>query len=93
MRVLLIGLILVMTGLTVRTANVAAAEREPGVRPVGVSRGVDVDGDEDDDRVEVQLVVLGVVIGTVFVLGTGAWLLRRKLGLTAYTPPADSGHH
>lgn len=48
---------------------------------------------DDDDRVEVQLVVLGVVLVTVFGLGTAAYLLRRKLGHTAYTPPADSGHH
>lgn len=47
----------------------------------------------DDDVVEVQLVVLGIVIGTVFVLGTAAYLLRRRLGLTAYSPPADNGHH
>jgi hypothetical protein len=48
---------------------------------------------DDDDRVEVQLAVLGAVILTVFVLGTGAYLLRRRLGLTAYTPPKDAGHH
>jgi hypothetical protein len=47
----------------------------------------------DDDVVEVQLVVLGIVIGTVFVLGTGAFLLRRRLGLTTYEPPANTGHH
>jgi|CXWL01.1.fsa_nt_gi hypothetical protein len=46
-----------------------------------------------DDRVEVQLVVLGVVLVTVFGLGTGAYLLRWKLGRTAYAPPTDTGHH
>ena len=46
-----------------------------------------------DDRVEVQLIVLGVVLVTVFGLGTGGYLLRRKLGRTAYTPPTDTGHH
>lgn len=46
-----------------------------------------------DDRVEVQLIVLGVVLVTVFGLGTGAYLLRWKLGRTAYTPPTDTGHH
>lgn len=49
--------------------------------------------DSDDDRVEVQLIVLGVVLVTVFGLGTVAYVLRWKLGRTAYTPPGDSGHH
>lgn len=95
MRVLLIALILVgATAVSLRSADVHAASDDAIAAPVaqGSYGGVDLD-DDDDDVFEVQLLVLGVVIGTVFVLGTGAYLLRRKLGLTAYTPPADTGHH
>jgi hypothetical protein len=49
--------------------------------------------DDDDDTVAVQLVVLGIVIATVFVIGTAAYGLRWKLGRTEYTPPPDVGHH
>jgi hypothetical protein len=50
--------------------------------------------DNDDTRVEVQLIVLGIAIGTVFVAGTGIYLLRRKLGLVAPPPePGSDGHH
>jgi hypothetical protein len=50
--------------------------------------------DEDgDDVVEVQLVVLGLVILTVVVAGTGAYLLRRRLGLTQYNPEDHAASH
>jgi hypothetical protein len=47
--------------------------------------------DGDDDTVNVQLVVLGIVGGVVFLLLPLGYLFRRQQGLTAYTPPAD-GH-
>ncbi len=97
-RILLVALVLTIGGaFALRDASVHAsntgAAAEPASEASSAGIDFDVDGDEDDDRVEVQLLVLGIVIGTVFVLGTGAYLLRRKLGLTAYTPPVDSGHH
>ena len=47
----------------------------------------------DDDRVEVQLVVLGVAFGLVVVFGSLAYLVRRKLGLVAPPPgPGEGGH-
>jgi hypothetical protein len=49
--------------------------------------------DNDDTRVEVQLVVLGAVVGTVFVVGTGLYFLRKRLGLVAPPPEQDAGSH
>lgn len=97
MRVLLIAVVLAAAAaLSAQGTPADAAEDNlepaPFAQPAYAGIDVDIDGDEDD-VLEVQLLVLGVVIGVVFVLGTGAYLLRRKLGLTAYTPPADTGHH
>ena len=51
--------------------------------------------DHEDSRVGVQLVVAGIAAALVVGVGTGAYLLRRKLGLTAYAPDsaAGGGHH
>jgi hypothetical protein len=50
--------------------------------------------DNDDTRVEVQLVVLGIVIGTVFVFGSVLYLVRRRLGLVPPPPePGVDAHH
>jgi hypothetical protein len=49
----------------------------------------------EDSRVGVQLVVAGVAAGLVVGVGTAAYILRRRLGLTAYSPDnsPDGGHH
>ncbi len=48
----------------------------------------------DDTRVGVQLTVLGLAAVVVVVIGTGAYFLRKKLGLTAAPPPqTGAGHH
>jgi hypothetical protein len=47
--------------------------------------------DHAGSRVAVQLVVAGIAAGLVVGVGTGAYLLRRKLGLTAYTPDQNAG--
>jgi hypothetical protein len=49
----------------------------------------------DGSRVGVQLVVAGLAAGLVVGVGTAAYVLRRKLGLTAYSPDQspDGGHH
>lgn len=95
MKIALISLLLALTAALYGGRPAMAAERaaEPGPGAAVTALQEDEAASGDEDVVEVQLVVLGIVIGTVFVLGTGAYLLRRRLGLTAYTPPADSGHH
>lgn len=92
---MLARLLVVLVTVTVAlgaAAHPALGAVDAGERPApAVSAGVDLGG--ADDVVEVQLVVLGVVIAAVFVVGTLGYLLRWRLGRTAYTPPADSGHH
>jgi hypothetical protein len=71
----------------------AGAERAPD-EPALHAQPLVGDGEttdsEDDETVNVQLVVLAVVGGVVFLLLPLGYLLRRRLGLTAYTPPAES---
>ena len=47
----------------------------------------------DDSRVGVQLTVLGLAAVVVVVVGTGAYFLRKKLGLTAPPPQQPGGGH
>jgi flagellar biosynthesis protein FliP len=47
----------------------------------------------DDTRVAVQLTVLGLAAVVVVVVGTGAYFLRKKLGLTAPPPQQTGGGH
>jgi hypothetical protein len=70
-----------------------AAEAPPDPSLAVAYQRTEVD-DSDDTRVEVQLVVLGIVVGVVFVFGTMLYLLRRRLGLVP--PPPEQGadaHH
>ena len=73
-------------GLPDPTAHAGAMLAAAPPRPVN---------EHDDSRVGVQLAVAGIAAGLVVGVGTGAYLLRRKLGLTAYTPPEapGGGHH
>jgi len=61
----------------------ASDARAPAPGAPSHQRQVD---EHDDSRVEVQLAVLGAAVVTVVVIGTAAYLLRRRLGLTAYDP-------
>jgi len=47
----------------------------------------------DDSRVEVQITVLVAAVTLVVVIGTGAYFLRKRLGLTAPPPKQDAGGH
>lgn len=80
--------------LAVSTRSVALAADVPADRSSAITSQAEEIDDNDDTRVEVQLVVLGIAIGTVFVLGTGAYLVRRRLGLVPPPPePGGDGHH
>jgi hypothetical protein len=87
--VLLLAFALVTTATERATA---AGINDPGnVAPAYQQQEVD---DNDDTRVEVQLVVLGIVIATVFVFGSAMYLLRKRLGLVAPPPePGVDAHH
>jgi hypothetical protein len=71
----------------------AAGQHATDTFVAGVHQQAEVD-DNDDTRVEVQLVVLGIVIGTVFVFGLAIYLLRKRLGLVPPPPePGSDAHH
>jgi len=93
MRLLLIALVLtIAVAVPVRGAQAAGVAHEAPLPATAAQEGEGA-APGNGDTVAIQLSVLGVVLATVFVAGTGAFLLRRRLGLTAYTPPKDSGHH
>jgi hypothetical protein len=74
-------------------ADAAAAAGIDSAQDVTPAYQQDVD-DNDDTRVEVQLVVLGIVIATVFVFGSAVYLVRKRLGLVAPPPePGADAHH
>jgi hypothetical protein len=86
--------LLLLAALALTSASARAAGYDAQSIPERATlQQQDVD-DNDDTRVEVQLVVLGIAAGTVFVLGSGAYLLRKKLGLVAPPPEqGGAGHH
>ena len=93
MRLLLIALVLTIAVVVpVPGAQAADVAHEAPLPATAVQEGQGA-SPGNGDTVAIQLSVLGVVLATVFVAGTGAYLLRRRLGLTAYTPPKDSGHN
>lgn len=91
---------LVSLALAVAALALLAA-LSPGVAMAGEGEGDDdppvavqpkeVVDDNADTRVEVQLVVLGVAAATVVGAGVAAYMVRRRLGLTAYDPAAHGG--
>ena len=93
MRRLLLALVAAAL-LCVNALGVGLASDTPARPSATVTSQAEEIDDNDDTRVEVQLVVLAVAGGTVFVLGTGAYLLRRRLGLVPPPPgPSGDGHH
>jgi hypothetical protein len=89
-------LVVVTAAIFAATAIPRAAMAGEGedTRPPVSQQPVDVD-DNDDTRVEVQLVVLGIAAASVVGAGLAAYFIRRRLGLTAYDPAAHGAgtHH
>ena len=91
MRVLLLSLVLICALAADASPRAGAASDVAAPAPTTTARQA-ID-DNGDTRVEVQLVVLGIAIGAVFVLGTGAYVLRKKLGLAPPPPEQGSDDH
>jgi hypothetical protein len=95
MRTLSIALLAALTLLAAAsvTRAHAAAAPPPGMPPALLYQQKQVD-QHADTRVAVQLVVLGTAAVVVVVIGTGAYFLRKRLGLTAAPPEQGAdGHH
>jgi hypothetical protein len=92
-RILLAFAVTLVVTMIAPSAIHAAASALGGAAPQISPQAQEID-DNDDTRVEVQLVVLAVAGVTVFVVGTGAYVLRRKLGLVPPPPePGGGAHH
>lgn len=74
-----------------KLASAAGYDAPHDVAPAYQQQPVD---DNDDTRVGVQLLVLGIVIGIVFVFGTVLYFVRRRFGLVPPPPePGVDAHH
>ncbi|MEX0749386.1 MAG: hypothetical protein WD359_01125 [Dehalococcoidia bacterium] len=80
-----------LAAVTMQSLSVAHAAGDIDDAPVAAAFQQEVD-DNDDTRLEVQLVVLGVA---AFVVGIGAagYVLRKRLGLVPPPPGPDAGGH
>jgi hypothetical protein len=88
------SLVLAAAVLALAVAQVRAADAA-GVTEaaaVTVSSQQQVD-DNDDTRVEVQLVVLGIAAFVVLGIGAAGYVLRKRLGLVPPPPGPDAGGH
>ncbi len=85
-----IALAIFATDIAVRPTQATEILRQTHAGQLRQSVPQTVD-DHDGSRVGVQLAVTGIAAGLVVGVGTGAYFLRRRLGLTAYSPEAASG--
>jgi hypothetical protein len=94
MRILAITTLLAFTLVAASAHAVSAAPVTPSVgQPAMAAQQVD---DNDDTRVGVQLVVVGIAAGVVVGVGSIAYLVRRRLGRTTYDREAAEkalAHH
>jgi len=91
-------LVLAAAVLALALSQVRAADRDADA--AGVTEGAAVTAssqqqvdDNDDTRVEVQLVVLGIAAFVVLGIGAAGYVLRKRLGLVPPPPGPDAGGH
>jgi hypothetical protein len=92
-RLLLVSSIVAFAAMAFTPVQAHASD-DDGASAVAISMQQEVD-DNDDTRVEVQLLVLGLVVGVVFVGGIVLYVVRKRLGLVP-PPPDDAAagsHH
>ena len=94
MRFVSLILAITMLALALVPAGIASAAGDTERAAVTVSPQQETNGNNDDDsRVEVQLVVLGVAAFVVVGVGAAGYVLRKRLGLIPPPPGPDAGHH
>jgi hypothetical protein len=92
MRMFSLVLAAAVLALAVAQVRAADAARVTEAAAVTVSSQQQVD-DNDDTRVEVQLVVLGIAAFVVLGIGAAGYVLRKRLGLVPPPPGPDAGGH
>lgn len=93
MRFVSLILAITMLALALVPAGIASAVGDIERAAVTVSPQQETSGSDDDSRVEVQLVVLGVAAFVVVGVGAAGYVLRKRLGLIPPPPGPDAGHH
>ena len=93
MRFVSLILAITMLALALVPARIASAAGDTERAAVTVSPQQETNGNDDDSRVEVQLVVLGVAAFVVMGVGAAGYVLRKRLGLIPPPPGPDAGHH
>jgi len=94
MRVLALALVgVLMVGFAAGASGAIAAERAPGQALVLQTAQATPVPSHDDTRVGVQVGVAIAAAVTVVVIGSGAYLLRKRLGLVSGPPEQTGGDH
>jgi hypothetical protein len=94
MRLFSLSLLIAVTLVAAGSLRPAHAATTPHTAPAAAHAHEQSQADANDDsRVEVQITVLVAALTLVVVIGTGAYFLRKRLGLTAPPPKQDAGGH
>jgi len=93
MRFVSLILAITMLALALVPAGIASAAGDTQRAALTVSPQQETNSSDDDSRVEVQLVVLGVAAFVVVGVGAAGYVLRKRLGLIPPPPGPDAGHH